>query len=189
VFINNSACYGVINLGSRWYFDSLHPNGVLVESLNNQVYNNTLYQNHAAASVSFVLFLSQSDVSAGLSTPRLTGNVVKNNIFWANSGTPSSWNHSTAYSTFLYHSATMASPWATTGYGGNQVSGNDFDSVTAANVNDVAYGTTFTRVRQSLSSFQATSGVSSNLSVDPLLTYVNGALITSATSLNSIGAT
>lgn len=189
VFINNSACYGVINLGSRWYFDSLHPNGVLVESLNNQIYNNTLYQNHAAASVSFVLFLSQSDVSAGLSTPRLTGNVVKNNIFWANSGTSSSWNHSTAYSTFLYHSATMALPWATTGYGGNQVSGNDFDSVTAANVNDVAYGTTFARIRQSLSTFQATSGVSSNLSVDPLLTYVNGALITSATSLSSIGAT
>jgi len=191
VFVNNSACYGVINLGSRWYFDSFHPNGVLVESLNNQIYNNTLYQNHAAASVSFVLFLSQSDAAAGLSTPRLTGNVVKSNIFWANSGTSSSWNHSTTYSTFLYHSATMASPWPTSGYGGNQVTGNDLDSVTTANVNDIAYGTSFTRVKQTLSIFQAAGGtnVSSNLSVDPLVSYVNGTLSTATSSLlNSIGA-
>jgi hypothetical protein len=192
IFVNNSACYGVINLGSRWYFDVNHPNGVLVESLNNQVYNNTLYQNHAAAAVSFVLFQSQADAAAGRSVPRLTGNVVKSNIFWANSGTPNSWNKSMAYSTFIYHSVSMAPPWPSGGYNGNHVSGNDFDTSTTANIADVQYGSKFTHVVQSLTTFQsyAAADVWSNLSIDPRFTTSSTGTLTPSSSslLSGIGA-
>ena len=189
-FINNNACYGVINVGSRWYFDANHPNGVLVESLNNQIYNNTLYGNHAAASVSFVLFWSQADVNAKRALPRLTGNSVKNNIFWGNSGTAASWNNSLAYTTLIYHSASMAPPWPIGSYNGNTVVGNDMDSSTAANLNNVAYGTKYTHVLQSLSAFQKTAGVSSNLSINPMLmTTATGSLTPSpATQLAGMGA-
>ena len=168
--VNNTAVYGVLDLGARWYSDPLHPNGVAVESMNNQIYNNTLYGNRAAAGVSFVVFMSQADVSAGRSIPRLTGNVVTNNIFWGNSGTTSSWNGKTTYTSLIYHAATYAPAWPSGGYSGNTITGNDFDSASTANLNDVAYAGTYTHVLQSLSAFQsyAAADASGNLSTDPL---------------------
>jgi len=173
--VNNTAEYGVIDIGSRWYTDNLHPNGVLVESMNNQIYNNTFYGNHAAAGVSFVVFLSQTDVTAGRAVPRLTGNVINNNIFWGNSGTPYSWNGRLAYDSLIYHAASYAPPWPSGGYNGNTISSNDFDSASAANLIDVAYSGSFIHVPQSLPAFQsyAATDASGNQSTDPL--FVNAA--------------
>lgn len=171
--VNNSAIYGVIDIGSRWYTDANHPNGVLVQSMNNQIYNNTLYGNHAAAAISFVVFMSQADVSAGRAIPQLTGNVVKNNIFWGNSGTTSSWNGSTTYTSLLYHAASFAPPWPSGGYNGNTVIDNDFDNAGAANLIDVAYNGTYPHSLQSLSAFQSYAAVDAagNMSANPL--FVN----------------
>jgi hypothetical protein len=189
--INNTAIYGVINLGSRWYTDANHPNGVLVESLNNQIYNNTLYGNHAAAAVSFVVFMSKADVTAGRSIPRLTGNAVKDNIFWANSGTPYSWNGKTTYTSLLYHAASFAPPWPSGGYNGNTVTSNDFDSTGYANLSDVAYAGRYTHLLQSLSAFQssAAADVSANLSANPLFTNpASGNFsLAAATPVSSLG--
>jgi hypothetical protein len=174
LLVNNTATYGVITIGARWYTDNTHPAGVLVESMNNQIYNNTVYGNHAAAAVSFVEFLSSQDIAAGRTTvPRLTGNVIQNNIFWGNGGTPYSWNKSTFYSTFIYHSATVAPPWPAGGRNGNKILGNDLDGVIDANLNDVTYNASLTHVVQTLSQLQASAAadVSGNLGVDPL--FVN----------------
>ena len=189
--VNNTATYGVLNLGSRWYTDANHPNGVLVESLNNQIYNNTLYGNHAAAAVSFVVFMSQADVTSGRSIPRLTGNAVRDNIFWGNSGTPYSWNGKTTYTSLMYHAASFAPPWASGGYNGNTITRNDFDTTTNANLIDVAYGGKYTHVVQSVSAFQSygAADVSTNLSANPQ--FVNPASgnfsLAAATPVSSLG--
>jgi hypothetical protein len=171
--VNNTAVYGVLDLGSRWYTDATHPNGVLVQTMNNQIYNNTFYGNHAAASISFVVFMSQADVAAGHSVPQLTGNVVRNNIFWGNSGTPNSWNGRTTYTSLLYHAASFAPPWPVGGYNGNTVTNNDFDNAGSADLVDVAYAGTYPHLLQSLSSFQSYAAVDAagNMSADPL--FVN----------------
>jgi hypothetical protein len=173
--VNNAAVYGVIDLGSRWYTDAQHPNGVLVETMNNQIYNNTLYGNHAAAGISFVVFMSLQDVSAGRAIPRLTGNVVRNNIFWGNSGTRSSWNGSTTYTSLIYHAASYAPAWPSGGYNGNTVIDNDFDSTGSADLIDVAYAGKYTHVLQSLPAFQtyAATDSSANVSTNPM--FVNPA--------------
>jgi len=189
--LNNTATYGVINLGSRWYTDANHPNGVLVESLNNQIYNNTLYGNHAAAAVSFVVFMSKTDVTAGRSIPRLTGNTVTHNIFWGNSGTPYSWNGKTTYTSLIYHSASYAPPWPSGGYNGNTITNNDLDSTGYANLIDVAYNGKYTHLLQSLSAFQsyAATDASANLSANPL--FANPATgnfsLTTATPIPNLG--
>jgi len=173
--VNNTAVYGVLDLGSRWYVDATHPNGVLVETMNNQIYNNTFYGNHAAAGVSFVTFMSSGDIAAHRAIPRLTGNVVRDNIFWGDSGTPNSWNGRTTYTSLLYHAASFAPPWASGAYNGNTVKSNDFDSATSADLIDVAYGGKFTHLVQSLPVFQTYSALdaSANVSVNPM--FVNPA--------------
>jgi hypothetical protein len=173
--VNNSAIYGVIDIGSRWYYDANHPSGVLVESMNNQIYNNTLYGNHAAAGISFVVFMAQADVAAGHAVPRLTGNVIRNNIFWGNSGTTSSWNGRTTYSSLIYHAASFAPPWPSGGYNGNTVTDNDFDSPASVDVIDVANAGSYTHMLQSLPAFQsyAAADTSANLSTNPM--FVNPA--------------
>lgn len=168
--VNNTAVYGVIDLGSHWYYDSLHPNGVLVESMNNQIYNNTLYGNRAAAGVSFVVFMSQADVTAGRAVPRLTGNVIRNNIFWGNTGTPYSWNGTKTYTSVIYHAATFAPAWARGGFNGNTITDNDFDSAASADLIDVANAGSYTHVLQSLPAFQsyAAADTSANMSANPM---------------------
>jgi hypothetical protein len=191
--LNNTAIYGVIDLGSRWYTDANHPNGVLVQSLNNQIYNNTLYGNHAAAGIDFVVFMSQADVTAGRVVPKLTGNLVKDNILWGNSGTPYSYHGSKTYSSLIYHAASYAPAWPGGGYNGNTITGNDFDSATSANLNDVWYAPTgsFTHVQQSLPAFQsyAAADASANLSVNPQ--FVNPASgnfsLAAGTPVSSLG--
>jgi hypothetical protein len=191
--VNNTAIYGVIDLGSWWYSDSLHPNGVLVQSNNNQIYNNTLSGNHAAAGVSFVVFMNSTDVSAGRVVPNLTGNVVRNNIFWGNSGTPYSYNGKTTYTSLIYHAASYAPAWPSGGDNGNTITGNDFDSTAAANLIDVWYAPTgsYTHGLQPLSSFQsyAAADASGNVSTDPL--FVNPSAgnfnLTSASPVSGLG--
>jgi hypothetical protein len=173
--VNNTAIYGVLDLGSRWYTDPNHPNGVLVESMNNQIYNNTFSGNHAAAGVDFVVFMSSADVAAGRAIPRLTGNVIRENIFWGNTGTPYSWNGTRTYTSLIYHAATYAPAWPSGGYNGNTIVNNDFDNAAAANLNDVAYAGTYTHQLQSVSGLQsyAATDASGNLSTDPM--FVNSA--------------
>ena len=153
--ISNAVCtYGCVTLGSRWYTGVGAPaGGTLIESLNNRIYGNTFVGNHGAASVSFIEFLSSADISAGRTTvPALTRNRVYRNTFTGNSGTQYSWNGSTFYSTFIYHSATEAPPWV--GENGNQVVSNRFDSANA-NLIDVTYGATTIHKVQTLAQFEA----------------------------------
>jgi hypothetical protein len=128
---NTVATYGVVTLGGRWYVDSNHPNGVLVESLNNQIYGNTIQNSKAAAVFSFIEFLSSADISAGrTAVPRISGNLIHHNTLAGNAGTPYSWNKSPFFSTVIYHSATQAPQWV--GLNGNKMDENTgFDATNA----------------------------------------------------------
>jgi hypothetical protein len=154
--ISNAVCtYGCVTLGSRWYVDANHPDGVLVESKNNQVYDNTISSNKGPAGLSFIEFLGAADIHAGRThVPALTGNQVHNNTFTGNMGTKYSWNGLPFYSTFIYHSATKAPRWV--GYNGNKVYANQVDS-TNANLSDGEYRTFAWHVVQTLARFQAGS--------------------------------
>lgn len=147
--------YGCITLGARWYTDSLHPAGVLVESMNNDISGNVVTDNWGAAAVSFVVFLSQADLNAGrTAVPRLTGNRIADNVFSGNAGTVASWNGSMFYSTFIYHSVSLAPPWV--GENRNTVTGNQLDGGWA-NLVDYVYGGKTVHQQQTLSMFEAAS--------------------------------
>src|SRR5947207_2804636 len=68
VFLNNNACYAVVNLGSRWYVDSHHPSGVLIE-LTGPVCRSGRYESRAGCSFSLVVRLAA--YAAGVRQPRL----------------------------------------------------------------------------------------------------------------------
>lgn len=169
LFVNDTAEYGVITLGSRWYFDATHPDGVLVESRGNTIANNTITDCHAAAAVSFVIFQSAADDRAGRQVPVLTGNTVTRNIFWANTGTAGSWNGSLLYTTLILDAARYAPAWPSGGYGGNRVTNNDFDDPATASLTNVYYRGRSTHVVQTLHGLERASraDVFGNVSVDP----------------------
>jgi hypothetical protein len=149
--------YGVVTLGARWYSDPLHP-FVLVQSLDNQIYGNQIVGNKGAAAISFVVFLTPADVSAGRQVPNLTGNDIHDNVIGgsglnANSGTPYS-QFPNAYTTFLYHSATVAPLWS--GLNGNMIHANEIDAATNAHLIDgVFQGGVNVHSVKSLAQFQA----------------------------------
>src|SRR5207248_285597 len=108
------------HVGVSLVCDANHPDGVLVESKNNQVYGNTISSNKGAAGLSFIEFLGAADIQAGRThVPALIGNQIHNNTFTGNMGTKYSWNGLTFYSTFIYHAETRAPRWV--GYNGNKV--------------------------------------------------------------------
>lgn len=155
-FTNNVADYGVLSLGSRVY------NATKIESLNNVIADNVFTGNHAASSISFVLFQSAADAQAGRAIPSLTGNSFSGNAYFGNSGTAKSWNRSTLYTTFLMHAAVAAPPWPAGGYGGNMVRGDSVDAATNANLVDVTYQGKTIHTVQTLTQWEA--GASADVS-------------------------
>jgi len=90
VITDNVVDRGTIVLGSRWYYDVNNPNGVLVESLDNRIYGNSIYGNAGASSFAFTRFYSEADRKAGKPEPRQSGNQIENNVLWGNTGSPRS---------------------------------------------------------------------------------------------------
>src|SRR5262249_8064640 len=145
--------------GGRWYVGpGAALGGTLIESLNNQVYGNTIQNCKGAATFSFVEFLSRQDITAGRkAVPRITGNLIHNNTIVGASGTPYSWNGSTFYSSILYHSSSQAPRWK--GLHGNKIySNHGFNRKRTYLIDGVfPHGVTMHRVR-SLAQIQTIDG-------------------------------
>lgn len=176
-FTNNVAQRGVITLGAWWYVDSLSPSGIFAQAQGNQIYNNTVYANHGAAGVSFVVFYGDDDAAAGRPQPQLTNNLIANNLFYANTGSSASYWGGAAYNDILYYSVTRANAWAAGSFGGNEIISNAFQAPTA-NDTVLAYtmsdGRSQARTSYSLAQFQSAFGgaVRNNVAVNPQVNAV-----------------
>lgn len=126
---NAVATYAPVEFGGRWYYGAgAAPGGTLVESLNDQVYGNTITGCKGAAVFSF-----QENYTSGTdkSIPRITGNLIHDNTL-AGNGTsgPYSWDKSQNFETVMVRSFKGATPWA--GLNGNEVYDNTGFSLTHA---------------------------------------------------------
>lgn len=142
---NAVATYGVIDIGSRYYPGP--PSASVIESMNNKITNNVFSNNKGAAVFGFVVFQAPTDPIT--STPRLTGNVISSNTLSGNSS--SQYAQFKTYTPFLYHAATVATPW--TGFNGNQVTNNTVDSSAQAYLSDATYNGKTTHQIMSLTQF------------------------------------
>jgi hypothetical protein len=148
-FANNVSTYGTIDLGSHWYQQGTW---YLCETMNNTIYSNVFKANFAPGDIAFVqLWAPGAEQSfqngAGVvAPPRLTGNVIHDNIMSQGAGTVYDYTanpQQSATGTALHYAIMMRGTLyvpAWTGLNGNSVYNNQLDTVTGnIYMDDVVY--------------------------------------------------
>lgn len=137
LFRNNVCTYAALDIGSWWYQQGTW---YLVESMDNEIYENVFWSNEGAAAIAMIQFYTQADATAGrlngagaAAAPRLTGNDIHDNVIKHGVGTVYDWTAnpdqsatgSAQYRPIMVHAVTKVAAW--TGLNGNLVYDNELD--------------------------------------------------------------